>query len=249
MFIMTLKICYKCNNYFEEIIRGYCRKCYYALKYTGELSNLEKPKINKLSINQKELLIGSLLGDAWLGRNATSKHCHLKIERSSKDIEYLKYEFEILKPLCKSGIKEYKRKDDKYYCYFISRSYEILSKYHDKWYNNTTKIVPLDLKLTPLIIAIWFADDGNISMHHKKQNLLRSNFATNGFTHDETEFLASLLSKKYCESFKANKTSIKNQYVINAGDTATRVMIKDIINVFPISMNRKLVGEGYNLQK
>lgn len=239
---MTLRTCKKCNLPFEEIIRDYCRKCYYALKWTGDLSNLEKPVIKSLSKTQKDLLIGSLLGDAWLGRNATSQHAHLKIERSYEDIEYLKYEFNILEPLCKSGVKDYLRKDGGQSCYFISRSYEILDTYHQKWYSDGTKIIPLDLKLNSLIVAIWLADDGHICIHHKKQGLLRTNFATNGFTPDEVEFLADLLSKRYKENFNPTKTNIHKQYVITAADTATRIMWQDIKRVFPQTMARKYIS-------
>jgi hypothetical protein len=238
---MALRTCARCEEDFEEIIRGYCRKCYYALKWKGQLSNVEKPIIKSLNKIQKDLLIGSLLGDAWLGRNATSKHAHLKIERSYEDIEYLEYEFDILRPLCKSGVKDYPRKDGGRACYFISRSYEILDTYHQKWYEDRIKVVPPDLKLNPLIIAIWLADDGHICMHHPKYSLLRTNFATNGFSLNEVEFLADLLTKRYKENFNPNKTNIPKQYVITAADAATRAMWQDIKEVFPKSMSRKYI--------
>lgn len=243
---MTLKACEKCLIPFNEIIRGYCRKCYYALKYRGELSNIEKPIIKSLDKIQKDLIIGSLLGDAWLGKNATNKNAHLKIERAYKDINYLNYEFDILKPLCKSGIKDYIRKDGGHYCYFITRSHKVLSQYHDKWYTNKIKIVPSDLKLNALIIAIWLADDGNICIHHKKQKLLRTTFATNGFTLKEVEFLANLLSQRYKENFIPSKTNIDKQYTIIGADAATRVMWQDIKTCFPQSMERKYISLPLN---
>lgn len=236
-----LRICQQCSNSFEEIIRGYCRKCYYALKYIGELSNLEKPEINKLNKIQKELLVGSLLGDASLSRNATSKFAHLKIERSSKDLEYLKYQFDILEPLCKSKYKEYDRKDGGKSCYFITRSYKILDDLYCKWYPNGIKIVPKDVVFTPLVIAIWLCDDGHIALHHKKQGLLRTTFATNGFSLEESKWLSEKLSDRYNENFFVSKTSIENQFVINGSNAATRVMIKDIKSSIPKSMTRKLI--------
>lgn len=237
---MVLKTCARCEKDFEEIIRGYCRKCYYALKWKGQLSNIEKPPINSFSPLQEELLIGSLLGDANLHRNKTSKFAHLKIERSAEDYSYLEYQFDILKPFCKSGCKKYERADGGYSCYFITRSYEILDNLFCKWYPNGTKIVPKDVKLTPLSIAIWLCDDGCISLHHKKYNLITTTFATNGFSKKDTEWLADQLCDRYKESFCPTKTSIKGQYVIRGADTATRVMLKDIEKVIPQSMFRKL---------
>ncbi len=232
-------ICDKCLLFHEEIIRGFCRKCYYALKYKGNLLNVEKSKIKKFSKIENDLLIGSLLGDAYLGKNKTSRFAHLKIERSMIDLEYLKYEFDILNKFCKSEIKIYKRNESKQYCYFITRSYEILDNLFQKWYKDGIKTVPNDIYLNPLIISIWLADDGHISIHHKKQGLLRTTFATNGFRLNEVELLSSLLSKRYNVNFNVNKTSVNNQYVIIGADEATRILWKDIKNVFPKSMSRK----------
>lgn len=241
MYGMTPRTCERCKKDFEEIIRGHCRKCYYALKWKGKLTNLVKPKINSLTKLQNELLVGSLLGDANLHRNATSKFAHLKIERSSKDLEYLKYQFDILKPLCKSGCKEYVRQDGSgSSCYFITRSYKILDELYREWYPNGKKIVPSNIELTPLIIAIWLCDDGCISLHHKKQRLLRTVFATNGFTKKDTQRLANQLSNRYDESFFVSATAITGQYVIIGSDAATRAMLKDIDKVMPRSMDRKL---------
>lgn len=234
-------MCEKCKIDVKALIRGFCKRCYYHLKRHGELFNLEKPEINSFSLIQEELLIGSLLGDANLSRNATSKFAHLKIERSSKDFEYLQYQFEILKSFCKSDCKEYIRKDGKSACYFITRSYEILDTLYNKWYPNGVKIVPHDIILTPFIIAIWLCDDGNISLHHKKYGLLRTNFATNDFTKEDVEWLAKQLSNRYKENFHISKTSIDGQYVINGADAATRAMLKDINDVFPKVMSRKLI--------
>lgn len=236
---MDKKLCLLCSHSFNEIIRGYCRKCYYALKYKGELVNIDKPDITFLNKNEEDNLIGSMLGDGNLHRNKTSKYAHLKIERSNLDFKYLEYQYNILRKFCKSACKSYKRKDDKESCYFITRSYKILDDLYLKWYPNNIKTVPQDINLNSQIIAIWLADDGNISIHHKKHKLLRTNFATNGFSLNEVEMLANLLCNRYKETFKVNKTNIKNQYVINAADSASWAMINDIDNVFPDSMNRK----------
>lgn len=240
---MTL-VCNNCSESFNCTIRGFCRKCYNALKWKGKLTNLTKPTIEKLSDLQHQVLIGSLLGDTWLGKNKTSKYPHLKIERSIKDIEYLKYQFSVFENLCKSGIKEYHSIDKRNgtprdSCYFISRSHELLEGFWNDWYSNGIKKLPLNLELTPLTIAIWLADDGNICIHHKKQGLLRTTFATNSFLKSEVELLALLLSSRYGESFRLTKTAKSDQYVICADNYATMALVTEIDSVFPSSMNRK----------
>ena len=60
----------------------------------------------------KEFLIGTLLGDAHIGRTGLNK-AFISLEQSSKKIEYLNYLFNITKegeiPLMGDAIKEYVR--------------------------------------------------------------------------------------------------------------------------------------------
>jgi hypothetical protein len=37
---------------------------------------------------------------------------------------------------------------------------ELFEEQYQRWYPNGKKIVPQDVALTPLSLAIWFADDG-----------------------------------------------------------------------------------------
>lgn len=258
-----MKTCSLCKKDFEEIIRGFCRKCYSHLKYKGEIKILNENKDSNMSLSeiQNDLIIGSMLGDGCLTKNKTSKFPILKIERAIKDLEYLKYEFNILSNMCRSGVKTYfskellKNGEKRESCYFITRSYSILDDFMKKWYPEGKKIVPQDLKLNSYIISIWLADDGWIGIHHKKQNLLRTVFATNGFSILECEMLANLLSNKYNEKFKVLKTSThSNQAVIACGHYATMIMYEDIKNAFPQSMQRKfkdlyLANDARNLIK
>lgn len=84
------------------------------------------------------------------------------------------------------------------FCTFRHPIWTELSK---KWYlrnndelviknNKTVKIIPLDLKLTPLSVCIWFMDDG--SLDAKNGNAV---FCTHGFTWSECEFLVERLKR------------------------------------------------------
>ena len=61
---------------------------------------------------QHQVLIGGLLGDFSLMKDG--KFPRMKVDRQYLDKEYLEWEFNIFKNLCKSGIKEIKRFDKRY---------------------------------------------------------------------------------------------------------------------------------------
>lgn len=87
----------------------------------------------------KEFLIGTLLGDAHIGRTGLNK-AFISFEQSSKKIEYLNYLFNITKegeiPLMGDAIKEYVREDSRYKTmnkslYFRTQSLESLKPMAD----------------------------------------------------------------------------------------------------------------------
>lgn len=63
-------------------------------------------------------------------------------------------------------------------------AYVELKPHRARWYPKEKKIVPRDLKLTPLTVTHWFAGDGT----YDPKGHLR--FCTNGFLQEDTEYLA-----------------------------------------------------------
>jgi hypothetical protein len=201
-----------------------------------------------LSSTQNQILTGLMLGDGCLfvGTNTAS----LSVDRSAADIEYLKHNFECFEEYCKSGIKVYNRTQKingnvKQYSFakFSTRRIEEFYDIYHKWYKNRTKIIPSDLELTPLIIAIWFCDDGNIKLRGKNKDKIYLRFCTDGFTVEENNRLAKLLSNRYNEYFLVQnigvniKGQIKSRIV--AHDYVARKLCKDIDKYMPQSMIRK----------
>jgi hypothetical protein len=87
----------------------------------------------------KDFLIGTLLGDAHIGRTGFNK-AFISFEQSSKKIEYLNYLLNITKeggiPLMEDTIKEYVREDSRYKTtnkslYFRTQSLESLKPMAD----------------------------------------------------------------------------------------------------------------------
>jgi hypothetical protein len=119
----------------------------------------------------KDFLIGTLLGDAHIGRTGFNK-AFISFEQSSKKIEYLNYLFNITKegeiPLMSETIKEYVREDSRYKTtnkslYFRTQSLESLKPMADLFLDTEgKKIIPNNIAdhLTPRSLAFWIMDDG-----------------------------------------------------------------------------------------
>jgi hypothetical protein len=119
----------------------------------------------------KDFLIGTLLGDAHIGRTGFNK-AFISFEQSSKKIEYLNYLLNITKeggiPLMEDGIKEYVREDSRYKTtnkslYFRTQSLESLKPMADLFLDTEgKKIIPTNISdhLTARSLAFWIMDDG-----------------------------------------------------------------------------------------
>ncbi|KKR80175.1 MAG: LAGLIDADG homing endonuclease [Candidatus Daviesbacteria bacterium GW2011_GWA1_41_61] len=131
----------------------------------------------KLDVSDKqvEILIGCLLGDAYL-----TKLGKIQIEQSDKQEEYIKWKHQELASISYSGLKEVVRfdKQDKR----VTKSFrfwtrQFFKSWRDIFYRGGCKVFPKELKelITPLAIAVWYMDDGSYDM---KSNYM---FSTESF--------------------------------------------------------------------
>lgn len=138
-------------------------------------SDLIKQK--KLYSQEIEMIIACLLGDGTLSKSG--KNFRLRIEHNSKHKEYVDWKYNLLKRLCISGVKYISIHSS---CRFGTVGHPEITRLRDIWYPKTKQIDPA-LKLSPLMIAVWFMDDGtkhrdtvDISIHNfslKSQEYLR----------------------------------------------------------------------------
>ena len=223
--------------------REYCARCYSKGLYNGTISRLQKPELPKsLSQNQVDILVGSMLGDGNLSKHAGD--ARLNIIRKADDLEYLKWEFESFKDFCMTGIRYREVFDQRYNntyfrVSFHTRNSPLFTSFYVNWYPNKKKIVPQNIELTPLALAVWLCDDGSVISSYKPFRL-NLQLCTNGFTVSDTNFLISLLEKRYNEHFRLCIDK-KGNPIIHAGDNATRAFLYEIDDFIPVSMYRKAV--------
>lgn len=190
-----------------------------------------------LSERQKEIVTGSLLGDGTIWTNFVDSLMKLQFSQSQQDYrgkskrQYLCwFVFEFMDFGCSVRPKKVKAEglikeivgEKEYQQYvFTTKCHQLWNVLESKWYVPRTdhkwykrrKIVPQDLKLTPLTLCIWHMDDG--SNNPKDANI---ELNTQSFTVEEVEFLIERLHKDLnIESHKKKGGHKDGQYKIYIG--------------------------------
>jgi hypothetical protein len=118
---------------------------------------------------QREILIGTILGDAWL-QGTGRRSARLRLEHSEKQREYIFWKYEQLKNLMQDKPKRIERFNPifkKTYVYYRCQSHSspTLGKYRRYFYDeNGRKRIPEQIEQllrSPLTLAVWYMDDGH----------------------------------------------------------------------------------------
>jgi hypothetical protein len=204
-----------------------------------------------LNEQQKSVLCGLMLGDGHICRDVSRQaNSYLSVKRNINDVGFNEWIAKVFGNMLPPTPLYTQRQLDKrngmtyHMSGFRSKNCVVLNEYRDLWYNDSVKIIPNNLSLDSLAIAIWFCDDGWISQTTSK-NRIKIGLSTAGFTKQEVEYLRQLLVNRYNESFTLSKsTKNKEQYVICAADAASRALIVDIDSVYPDGMDRKRMWDN-----
>ena len=110
-----------------------------------------------LTPKQKEILIGCILGDAYIAPLGK-----IRIEQSVKQKQFVDWKYAELKSLCYSGgpreITHVYRGKSYQSIFFLLRQY--FRPWREMFYAGKQKIFPKGLVLSPLSLAVWYMDDG-----------------------------------------------------------------------------------------
>ena len=117
-----------------------------------------KRLVLKLSQRRQEILIGCILGDAYI-----SPLGKIRVEQSVKQKEYIQWKYNELSFISYSAqpreIIHVLHGDKEYHSiFFLSRQY--FRTWRAIFYDGKSKIFPQNLPLTPLTLAVWYMDDG-----------------------------------------------------------------------------------------
>ena len=217
------KIC-KCN--YSTIYR-WLKKFNIPIRSRGEGHQLTQVNHCKLSNITKQWINGELLGDGCL--QSQSKYS-ARFTYGSKYKEYIEY---ISKTLNSFGIKQsgkihkiYHKEMNCYSYHYMSLSYKELLSIRKRWYPKGKKIIPRNLKLTPLVLRQEMIGDG--SLKHPKNGRPCITLATCGFLTEDVKWLVEELNKL---GFKA--TRHPNNNAIRISTYSTKEFLKYIGNKSP----------------
>ncbi len=90
----------------------------------------------------------------------------LEINHSIKAKAYVDYKYTSLKRLCESAPKERSTNGDRVAYRFFTKQHQELTDLFSQFYKNNKKIIPKDLTLDPVVLAIWYMDDGSKCRDH-----------------------------------------------------------------------------------
>lgn len=126
-----------------------------SVSANNDLSTIKKSakykKEYKLSIEQKEALIGIILGDGSLERSKSSHNTRLRIEQAYPEKEgYLRSLYDLLEPMASMVPTILSRKDKRngtitQSLYFRTLAMPCLNFYYELFYVNKVKIIPKNL--------------------------------------------------------------------------------------------------------
>jgi hypothetical protein len=165
----------------------------------------------KLTVRQREILIGTLLGDGHLETQNQGKTYRLKIEHSVKQRAYVNWFYQAFQEWVRTpprarvrtvtfrGVsKEYERIG------FATLSTGSLRFYAEQFYQDGKKVVPklIHRWITPQALAVWYMDDGSIKSSKHKSVFLN----THSFEDHELKRLQKALEDRY-----GIKTKIRKQ--------------------------------------
>lgn len=221
--------------------RGYCSTCYVRLLRQGKLKKLEIPSVPaSFSPVQEEMILGALLGDGCIYRRKETHRPYFSVQRTLGDKEYSRWQVNILADFVVRFYDgdSFDVRTDKTYLWtkFITHRCEAFVPLYQAWYPHGKKLVPEQLTLTPLSLAVWFADDGNVRAGCSPWRLLLK-LSTHGFCEEDVERLASMLRERYGEYFGVTREGDKR--MIYAADAATRAFVGEIDSVYPPGIDRK----------
>lgn len=182
-----------------------------------------------------QVLKGSLLGDAWIQKFPNRPNSY-GINFQQSEYNYTKWKAEMCGiPYTLSKYKRFDKRTKKIY-YSYSVYLRLNKKYKRKLYESfytPKKEVSVEIldSLSPLAIAIWYMDDGNLYYNGNNCHL---SLAIDGFNAKSKDNIIAYFKNNYSINFKKSKESIRITSV-----RETKLFMNIVEKYIPKCMARK----------
>lgn len=119
--------------------------------------------VGSLTQLERSIIIGSILGDGYLRIIPGRRDAFLEINHSFKAKEYVDWKFKNLRHICASSPRVRKNNEDRIAYRFFTKQHPEITKLYKLFYKDNRKMIPKNLILDPVSIAVWYMDDGSKS--------------------------------------------------------------------------------------
>lgn len=181
---------------------------------------------------ERAVLIGGLLGDEILPRRDGSYR--YRVQHSDKQTEYVNWKRKKLSNLCKNTQPPQKRLKKntphsvvEFYTdsgVYLKEIHELLYRKENSRYRKTITPEVIDkLPVDPLVVAVWYLDDGSI-----RNDCYAGKIASQGFTKEENELLCEYLKKFGIDCHVVKHTEASGQWYITIPAHAFGNLVKVI---------------------
>jgi len=188
--------------------------------------------VGSLAQQQKSLIIGTILGDGYLRIIPRRKNAFLEVNHSANQRDYVNWKYQILHSIVKSGPKERKGNGFRIACRFYTQCLPEITELFSYFYHEHKKVIPDNLVIDKLSLAVWFMDDGSKSGGSIYLN-------TQQFSLSDQQKLQKILLEQFGIKSNLNKDKIYTRIrIITADSKKFCDIIREII---PKSMEYKLV--------
>ena len=116
--------------------------------------------MGSLTWEQKSIIVGSLLGD---GAMRCTSNALLDVNHCFAQKRYVDWKYERLRDLVRTPPKQRKGNGKRIAYRFTTQSLSELTEFYHQFYKLGSKHIPENLVLDPLLLAVWFMDDGSKS--------------------------------------------------------------------------------------
>ena len=172
--------------------------------------------VGSLTKVQESILIGTLLGDGTMRKKINA---YLEINHAFSQKELVDWIYSKFKNLVLSSPVKRKNNGKRIAYRFFTRSLSVLTPFYDKFFKNGKKVIPNNLKLDSLGLAVWFMDDGS-----KSRSSIYLN--TQQFTINEQKKLMFILKDQFGLLSTLNKDKI--YFRIRVRSESSKKMVKII---------------------
>lgn len=162
---------------------------------------LRQTPINSI---QKQIIVGTLLGDGCLYKYSKNGNYKLSFSHCKAQAQYFHWKIAMLDPFINNYRENIDKRGNSIMLQTATICHQELNKFADMFYDESRiKHVPknLDIYLTPLTLAVWYQDDGNL------KSGVNARIATMSFTESENYDLRDYL--KSCFDINSKVMSYK----------------------------------------